>query len=91
MLRVFVANAKGYAFEIALDVVSSRTSQTFAELQTFIEEINKLSFTSSEMVQAILTDPVGSVSKIVDTTSSLVATAYGLQQLTYQGRRQHPG
>lgn len=74
MLRAFVANAKGYAFEIALDVVSSHTSQTFTELQTFIKEINK----SSELIQAILTDPVGSVSKIVDTTSSLVATAAGL-------------
>lgn len=78
MLRAFVANAKGYAFEIALDVVSSHTSQTFTELQIFIKEIKKLSLTSSEMIQAILTDPAGSVSKIVDTTSSLVATAAGL-------------
>lgn len=78
LLRAIAANAKGYAFKAALGVVSPYISNTITELQHLIQQINNMSLNSCEMAQGILTDPIGSVQKVVDTTTSLATTAYGL-------------
>lgn len=73
LLRAVAANAKGYAFQLALDVACPSCKQLIGELQGKIQELNSKMKNSCELAKWMM-DSSG-VSSAIKTTTSQLSTA----------------
>ena len=76
LLRAVAANAKGYAFQLALDVACPSCKQLIGELQGKIQELNSKLKNSCELAKWMM-DESGVSSAIKTTTSQLSSTVEG--------------
>lgn len=77
LLRQVAANAKGYAFQIALDTVCPQCSNHIDAFQKKIQELNQYLGNSCQMAQGIVDNAPSSFENLGKTTASIGATLNG--------------
>ena len=73
LLRAIAANAKGYAFQIAMNAASSLISEKLGDFQKLIQNINNLNFNSCELAQGIVNTGLNAIGQ------SEVVKKYGVE------------
>ena len=61
LLRTVAANAKGYAFQVAMKNMSPLIATTIAEFQEKVQKLNQLSANSCQLAQGIVNDSIDAI------------------------------
>lgn len=78
LFRSIAANAKGYAFQLALDAVSPSISNVIQTMQRKVQELNQYFGNSCQMAQGIVNDVASSFGVSQHNDASLVGTTTGI-------------
>lgn len=88
LLRQVAANAKGYAFQLALDNVCPDCSKHIESFQKKIQELNQHLGNSCQMAQGFINDATSSFDLKGRTDASLASTVTGLASDMFSAREQ---
>ncbi len=77
LLRSVAANAKGYAFQLALSAMCEKCSQHMETLQKKIQQLNEYFGNSCQMAQGVVNDSLAAFGKKGQTDASLLSTFKG--------------
>ena len=80
LLRAVAANAKGYAFQIALKYASPDIADTINHLQSIIQKMNDAFGNSCRLAEGLVTDTANALGADIRNRSSLSTTVSGLFQ-----------
>lgn len=86
LLRSIAANAKGYAFKIALEAASSLIGSTLAELQAVVQKMNDLNVNSCELATGIVNFAVDAASGRAEVGAKLESAMSGLTDVAQSFR-----
>ena len=78
LLRAVASNAKGYAFNIALDIACSDCMAWINNLQAKIQKLNEMFGNSCQLAQGLVTDVANAFGTNRENQYSLVGTTSGL-------------
>ena len=78
LLRAVAANAKGYAFQIALEYASPSIANTINYLQSIIQKMNDAFGNSCRLAEGIVTDTANALGADIRNRSSISGTISGL-------------
>lgn len=88
LLRSVAANAKGYAFQLALDNVCPDCSKHIESFQKKIQELNQHLGNSCQLAQGIVNDATSAFEMKGKTTASIEATTSGLVSDMFSSREE---
>lgn len=86
LLRQVAANAKGYAFQIALDSVCKSCASTIETFQKKIQSLNQHLGNSCQLAQGLVNDTLSATEITAKTDASLVSTLSGLADDFFSSR-----
>ena len=91
LLRAVAANAKGYAFNIALDVACSQCMSWINALQQKIQKLNELSANSCQLAQGLINDLTPGLESKRKSDYSIVGMVSGVYDDIFQASNQSDG
>lgn len=77
LLRSVAANAKGYAFQLALSAMCEKCSQHMETLQKKIQQLNEYFGNSCQMAQGVVNDTLAAFGKKGQTEASMLSSLRG--------------
>lgn len=77
LLRSVAANAKGYAFQLALSAMCEKCSQHMETLQKKIQQLNQYFGNSCQMAQGVVNDTLAAYGRKGQTDASLLSSLRG--------------
>ncbi|WP_220186522.1 conjugal transfer protein TraH [Oligella urethralis] len=77
LLRSVAANAKGYAFQLALSAMCEKCSQHMETLQKKIQQLNEYFGNSCQMAQGVVNDTLAAFGKKGQTEASMLSSLKG--------------
>lgn len=78
MLRQVAANAKGYAFQIALDTVCTSCATWIESFQKKVQQLNQMNANSCQLAQGLINDATQAFDFQGKTTASLASVTQGI-------------
>lgn len=77
VLRAVAANARGYAFQLALSAMCEKCSQQMETLQKKIQQLNQYFGNSCQLAQGVVNDTLSAYGKKGETDASMLSTLHG--------------
>lgn len=91
LLRTIASNAKGYAFQLALNIACADCMAWINNLQSKIQALNEAAGNSCQLAQGIVNDVASAFSIKRQNEYSLVGTVTGLKQDFFSSKNQTDG
>ena len=91
LLRAVAANAKGYAFQLALDSTCPSCSKWIESFQKQVQALNQFLGNSCQLAQGIVNDGISAITNKENTGASIMATGQALYSDSAQAWTQGTG